>query len=712
MTRPHPAKPRIPLRRCSRAITLLGLSLIALLSLFSSLRAQTTYSWDANGGGGGTGGSGSWSSGGTATNWTADGSTYVVWTSITNSSGVTDQSEAIASFGGTAGTVTVANSYTADGLAFSTSGYVLTRTASNNRTLTLASGNVTVDALVEATITGNVAIGGGNLTKLGSGTLTIGNANASYTGTATISAGTVVYGTNQALRNTSLVVESDATLNLAVFAHTVGATGSTLTGSGTITGASSSVLAYESTTSSDFSGVLSGGLRLAKSGGDSSTLTLSGSSANSYTGDTFVSLGTLTLNKTAGVDAVPGNLIIGDGTSTDTVSLSAANQIADTSVVTMSNSGKFNLNGHAETIGALSGNASGADIDLGGGALTVSGTSDSSFAGSVETGTGGVLTFGGAANALMSGVISEAGSVVKTGTGTLTLSGANTYTGATTIGGGSLRINGNARLGNTASSITLSNAGTLEVTAAGALTNAITIGAGNGVLSNSSAGALVIAGAVSKDGTVFTSRSGSGTNVFTGVISGASANSDFIVDGGTTVFSNVMTYNGPTIITNDGTLVLGTNNATPATSGLVLGGGTLLIGDATTRYSTTFASLTLTEDSTIDMGANGGLGTLTFGDSSSISWNGTLTITNWQGVAATQSDVTKLLFGVGGLDSDQRAQIQFAGYEQGSLLIDGELAPIPEAPVVWGAAAVAAFIIWRERRRLLDLLRSLRPPTV
>ena len=46
------------------------------------------------------------------------------------------------------------------------------------------------------------------------------------------------------------------------------------------------------------------------------------------------------------------------------------------------------------------------------------------------------------------------------------------------------------------------------------------------------------------------------------------------------------------------------------------------------------------------------------------------------------------------------------------MLVSGELAPIPEAPVVWGAAAVAAFIIWRERRRLIDLLRSLRPPTV
>jgi len=90
---------------------------------------------------------------------------------------------------------------------------------------------------------------------------------------------------------------------------------------------------------------------------------------------------------------------------------------------------------------------------------------------------------------------------------------------------------------------------------------------------------------------------------------------------------------------------------------------------------------------------------LVFADSSNITWSSTLTITNWQGVARTQSDVTKRLFGTGGLDSVQLAQIQFAGYRQGSVLVGGELAPIPEAPVVWGAVAVTAVIFWRERRR-------------
>jgi autotransporter-associated beta strand protein len=351
----------------------------------------------------------------------------------------------------------------------------------------------------------------------------------------------------------------------------------------------------------------------------------------------------------------------GDNTNTGTLTLISASRIQTESGTTLTQSGTVNNGGFALTVNSL-------------------GTT------------------------VISGAITNTGGVDKSGTGTLTLSGNNTYSGATTIGGGTLQIDANARLGNTNTTLTISNGGTLRVTSAGGVTNAITIGAGHGVLSNASSGAVFYSGEVSKDGTTLTSASGSGTNVFTGVISGASANSDFIVDGGTTVFSNQMTYNGPTIITNGGTLVLGADNAMPAGSDLILGGGTFLVGvmnynaDATLSMGT----LTLTASSTIDLGGFGTSGdrNLVFADSSNITWSGTLTITNWQGVARTQSDVTKLLFGTGGLDSGQLAQIQFAGYEQGSVLVGGELAPIPEAPVIWGAAAVAAFIFWRERRRL------------
>jgi autotransporter-associated beta strand protein len=439
----------------------------------------------------------------------------------------------------------------------------------------------------------------------------------------------------------------------------------------TFTGATNTLFANGGITTTNFTANI--GSAIVESGGSysftkSGAGTLVFAAANTYTGDTVVGQGTL--------------------------QLSGSGRIADGSRVVVSNGATMNFNSISDTVEGLSGAGA---VSLGSATLTLSNIGTDTF----------------------SGVISGTGGIVKTGAGTQVLSGANTYAGTTTIGGGTLRIGGNTNLGNTSTTITLSNAGILEVTAAGTLTNAITIGAGNGVLSNASSGALVIAGAVSKNGTVLTSRSGSGTNVFTGVISGASANSDFIVDGGTTVFSNVMTYNGPTIITNGGTLVLGTNNAMPSGSNLILGGGTFRVGvlNYNADSALSMGTLTLTADSTIDLGNFGTSGdrNLVFANSAAITWatNAVLTISNWQGVALAQSDVTKLLFGTGGLDSDQLAQIRFADQNiTGGVLVglNGELSPIPEADIIYAALALALFILWRERRRLLHFVRSVTPP--
>jgi autotransporter-associated beta strand protein len=137
---------------------------------------------------------------------------------------------------------------------------------------------------------------------------------------------------------------------------------------------------------------------------------------------------------------------------------------------------------------------------------------------------------------------------------------------------------------------------------------------------------------------------------------------------------------------------------------LDLAGGTLRGADGSNPVAETAGTLTLSAISTIDLRASN----LRLADSSSIVWNSaaTLTITNWRGVAG--GDGGRLFFGVGGLTSTQLAQVYFADLGvQGAQLIgpDGELSPIPEAPVAAAAAALAGFIVWRERRRLLQAVR-------
>jgi autotransporter-associated beta strand protein len=79
----------------------------------------------------------------------------------------------------------------------------------------------------------------------------------------------------------------------------------------------------------------------------SGTLTLSGSNASNYSGVTMIS-GALELNKPAGTNAVPGDLLISGGLVTS----QANEQISDSGIVTL-NAGTFNLNGKTETIAQL-----------------------------------------------------------------------------------------------------------------------------------------------------------------------------------------------------------------------------------------------------------------------------------------------------------------------------------------------------------------------
>ncbi len=151
---------------------------------------------------------------------------------------------------------------------------------------------------------------------------------------------------------------------------------------------------------------------------------------NTYTGTTIVASadtgggnGLLQLAGNAQA-VVPGNLVVGVGSAPSSaadrpqVQWLISQVLADTSRVTVGPDGLLALNASSETIGQLTGTG------------TV--TSNSTLI---------TLTVGDTGNFTWGGVMSGAGNVNKVGTGTMTYTAANTYTGLTTVSNGTLVLN-------------------------------------------------------------------------------------------------------------------------------------------------------------------------------------------------------------------------------------------------------------------------------
>lgn len=178
-------------------------------------------------------------------------------------------------------------------------------------------------------------------------------------------------------------------------------------------------------------------------GGGIRTFTVTNTGATTFSG--VISNGGLTKEGASGLSLSGANTYSGATTvNAGTLKLGASGVISDSSAVSLANVAGANLdvNGQTETIASLAGGgASGGNVQLGSGILTVGDATSTSYAG-VISGSGGQL--------------------VKQGAGALSLNGANTYSGATAINAGIL--NGTGSL-----------AGAVNVNAAGALGGMLTV---------------------------------------------------------------------------------------------------------------------------------------------------------------------------------------------------------------------------------------------
>jgi len=104
------------------------------------------------------------------------------------------------------------------------------------------------------------------------------------------------------------------------------------------------------------------------------------------------------------------------------------------------------------------------------------------LAGTVDNG-GNLLTVTGTKNTTITGVLSDSGGLTMNGSGTLTLAAADTYTGVTTVGGGTLNIPVSGSVGDTNFTIVGCQAGNAVLINAGSLSQkAMIIGNASGAV--------------------------------------------------------------------------------------------------------------------------------------------------------------------------------------------------------------------------------------
>jgi len=180
-----------------------------------------------------------------------------------------------------------------------------------------------------------------------------------------------------------------------------------------------------------------------------------------------------------------------------------------------------------------------------------------------------------------SGLLSGTGTFEKVGTGTLTLAGSNSFSGASTVTQGVLRLGNDNALGMTAAGTAVTSGATLDLNARNIGGEVVTIAGtgvgGLGALVNNGSGTasglrLALSGAASLGGTarMDTAFGGiiinGGTNTLT-----KTGTNQFTINTGTTVMGAFNIDQGSVVVVNSGTGLGDTNSGTFVASGASLG---------------------------------------------------------------------------------------------------------------------------------------------
>ncbi len=373
-------------------------------------------------------------------------------------------------------------------------------------------------------------VSGDAFIKTGTGVLTLSAANT-YTGATTVSAGGLTLSGGSSIDDASAVtVASGATLTLAAGNETIGS----LAGGGNV------MLGYRLT-----------------AGGDNTSTTFSGAISSSNTsGLTKSGTGTLTLT---GANTFTGAVVVSNGT----LALTSSTSIPNAAAVTVLADGTLTL-GSTKTIGSLAGAGA---VVLDSRTLNVGNSHSTDFSG-VISGTGGHL--------------------LKQGSGTLTLSGINTYSGFTMLNAGTLSVASDSNLGG--GELSLSEGVTLRVTGATDIDNDINLSGGMPGTATVQADAAV---------------------TLSGDISGMGSSTGLAKAGiGTLTLSGTDTYTGATQVAAGALLV---NGALTGTSAVTVAAGATLGGSGSIGSLANRGAVTVESGGTIAAGTGPGVLTLNNG---------------------------------------------------------------------------------------------------